>query len=497
MALAPLAEPGATAWLLAAFAILAGTAVVLGRATERFGVSVVLVFLAVGMLAGSEGVGGLYFDNAALAFRIGTIALVLILFNGGLNTSANALRRYAGPAAALATGGVVGTAALTSVAARALGFDWPHAMLLGAIVSSTDAAAVFAALRGSGIQLKRRLGVTLEAESGVNDPVAVLLTTVLTAYLLHPDAVLGWPLAGEIVGEFVVGTVAGLAVGFGGRWLLRRVRLPASGLYPVLTLCLACLAFGAATLTHGSGFLAVYVAAVVLGNGVMPYRASVLRVHDALAWLGQVGMFLILGLLVFPARLIPVAPIGFALALFLAFVARPVVVAACLAPFGFPWREIVYVGWVGLRGAVPIVLSLIPLLAGAPEAQRMFDVVFFVVVVNALIPGGTVAWVTRRLGLEADAPPPPRAGLDIDAREPMDGDLLSFYINDALAVAGRHIADLPLPAASAVTLIVRGRTLVAPKGVTMLQTGDHVYVLTHPADRAFIELLFGRPESEA
>jgi cell volume regulation protein A len=447
----------------------------------------VLVFLLVGVLAGSEGIERLAFEDYGLSFRIGTIALVLILFDGGLNTSAAALKRYAAPAGILATVGVIGTAALTGVAAHLLGFSWRSAMLLGAIVSSTDAAAVFAVLRGSGIQLKRRVGITLEAESGVNDPVAVFLTTTL----IEPHPAIGL----EILAQFGVGLLVGIAAGYGGRALLRKIQLPASGLYPVLTLSLACLAFGAATLAHGSGFLAVYVAALVLGNGGLPYRAGVLRVHDALGWLSQVVMFLVLGLLVFPSRLLDVLPIGLALGLILAFVARPVVVAVCLAPFRYPAREIAYVGWVGLRGAVPIVLAIIPLLAGVPEAQRLFNIVFVIVVVNAIVPGGTVAWVTRRLGMEADTPPPPRAGLDIDSREPMDGELLSFYVDETLAVAGCRIADLPIPSESAVTVIVRGRTLVAPKGPTVLEAGDHVYVLTRPGDLEIVELLFGRPET--
>lgn len=459
---------------------------VLGRATERFGVPVVLVFLLVGIMAGSEGIGHLAFENYPLSFRIGTIALVLILFDGGLNTSAAALKRYAAPAGVLATGGVVGTAALTGVAAHLLGFAWRDAFLLGAIVSSTDAAAVFAVLRGSGIHLKRRVGITLETESGVNDPVAVFLTTVLIEP--HPS------IAVELIAQFGIGLASGIVIGYGGRWVLRRIALPASGLYPVLTLSLASLAFGAATLAHGSGFLAVYVAALILGNGVIPYRAGVLRVHDALGWLSQVGMFVLLGLLVFPSRLVSVMPIGIGLGLVLAFVARPVVVAVCLAPFRFPIREIAYVGWVGLRGAVPIVLAIIPLLAGFPGAPRIFNIVFVIVVVNALVPGGTVAWVTRWLGVEAQEPPPARAGLEIESREPMDGELLSFYIDDALGIAGCRIAELPIPGESAVTLIVRGHTLVAPKGPTMLEVGDHVYVLTRSADLGIVELLFGRPE---
>ncbi len=487
-------EPAATAWILVIAAVLAGVAVLLARASERVGVPIVLVFLLVGMLAGSERLGGLRFHDYRLSFRVGTVALVLILFEGGLNTSAAALRRYAGPALTLATFGVVGTGAITAAAARALGFDWPHAVLLGAIVSSTDAAAIFAVLRSSGIQLRRRVGATLEAESGLNDPVAIVLTTLLAASLVHPGTLAAGRVAGAFAMQLGVGAAAGALLGFGGRWLLKRVLLPAGGLYPVLTLSLAAFAFGAATLVEGSGFLAVYVAGVVLGNGPIPYRTSVLRVHDALGWLGQVAMFLVLGLLAVPARLMAVAPVGIALALVLACVSRPAVVAACLAPFGYPRREIAYIGWVGLRGAVPIVLALIPLLAGAPGAARLFDVVFFIVVANAFLPGGTVRWVTRRLDLEANEPPPAPAALAIESREPLEGELLSFYVDEALGLAGQQIADLPIPDGTSVTVIVRGRTLIAPKGPTVLEVGDHVYVLTRAPDRPIVELLFGRPE---
>jgi len=249
-------------------------------------------------------------------------------------------------------------------------------------------------------------------------------------------------------------------------------------------------------LIHGSGFLAVYVAALVLGNGVLPYRAGLLRVHDALAWLSQIAMFLMLGLLVFPSRLVDVGWAGLALALFLAVVARPLVVALCVTPFGFTARDTAYVGWVGLRGAVPIILATFPVLAGAPGAQRIFDVVFFIVVVNALVPGATVPWVTRRLGLEPREPPRPPAVIEIESRLPLTGELLSFYVDAALAVTGVPLAELPFPEGSAATLIVRGRELIAPKGQTALQAGDHVYVFARPEDLPFIQLMFGRPEGE-
>ncbi len=315
----------------------------------------------------------------------------------------------------------------------------------------------------------------------------------LTEYLLHPQAISPWFVVREVIPEFALGAAIGIGAGLGGGWLINRLRLPASGLYPVLTLSVACLAFGGAALLHGSGFLAVYVAGLALAAGRVPYRTSVLRFHDALAWLAQVAMFLLLGLLAFPSRLVAVAPVGLALALVLAFVARPAIVALCLAPFRYPARETAYIGWVGLRGAVPIVLALIPLLAGVSDAHYLFDVVFFVVVVNAIIPGGTVAWATRRLGLEADEPPRPPAALQIDSREMLDGDLLSFYVDEALAIAGRPIAELPIPDGAAVIMVLRGEALIAPKGPTILEPGDHAYVLTSPADRPIIELLFGRP----
>jgi potassium/hydrogen antiporter len=489
-------EPEATALLLATCGILLGVSVAFSRASSRTGVPIALLFILIGMLAGSEGLGRIAFDDYRFAFRVGTIALALILFDGGLNTPLSAVRRTAAPAGVLASLGVAGTAILVAAVAHQVGLGWREALLLGAVVSSTDAAAVFAVLRGSGLQLKRRVGVTLEVESGINDPVAVILTTVLTQNLMEPGAAGGLRIPAEIVFQLVMGALVGSAVGYGGRHLLGRLALPSGGLYPVMTLSLALLAFGAATLLRGSGFLAVYLAGLLLGNGPLPYRPGLLRVHDALAWLSQVGMFLILGLLVYPSRLLDVAWIGLSIALVLAVAIRPFVVAVCLAPFQYARPEVLYIGWVGLRGAVPIVLATYPVLAGAPEAGRLFDLVFFIVVVNALVPGATVAWVTRRLGLQSNEPPAPHAVLAIESRQPLRGELMSFYIDEALVVNGISLEDLPLPDASAVTLIVRGDRLLPPTGSLTLQPGDHVHVITQPEDRAIVQLMFGRPEEE-
>lgn len=486
-------EPIPTALLLSGFGALMIISVLFARASERFWVPVSLIFLLIGMAAGSEGLGRLAFENYAMTFRVGTVALALILFDGGLNTSLAAVRASARPAGALATIGVVGTAGLVAVAAHALGFSWLEGLLLGAIVSPTDAAAVFAVLRGSGISLKRRLGVTLELESGLNDPVAVILTVAVTGALVehHP---LGWGLAVQAIVELVLGAIVGVLAGVAGRVILRRARLPAAGLYPVLTVALACLAFGVATLVGGSGFLAVYLTGVVVADGSIPHRTGVLRVHDALGWFSQVFMFVLLGLLAFPSRLVAVAPIGLALALFLAVVARPAIVMLCLLPFRFPVREALYVSWVGLRGAVPVILATFPVMAGADGSLRIFDIVFFVVVTSLIIPGATVAWVTRRLSLESSEPPRPQAVLELTASQPLGAEILSFYIEPEAAVAGARIADLPFPEGAAAALIARGGEILAPRGDTVLHPGDHVFVFCRRADRPFLQLVFGRLE---
>lgn len=489
-----LAESGAIAALLATAGLLLAVSVLFGKASERAGLPIALVFLGVGMLAGSEGLGGIPFDDYHLAYNLGTVALTLILFDGGLNTPLKHVRRYAAPAGMLATAGVVGTAALVALMTRALGFPWAFALLLGAVVSSTDAAAVFSVLRGTGLNLSKRVSVTLEAESGINDPVAVILTTVLTTNLIRPVEQLGAQIALHVVLEIAIGLVMGTALGLGARFVLSRLRSTASGLYPIVTTALAFTSYGATALVGGSGFLGVYVAALVLGNGQIPFRTGVLRVHDAIAWLSQITMFLVLGLLVFPSRLLDVAVPGLAIALFLAIIARPAMVALCLAPFRYRATEIAYIGWVGLRGAVPIILSTIPVLAGAPGAQRLFDLVFFIVVVNALVPGATVARVTRRFGLDEGEAPPPPALLHIESMQPLGGELMSFYIDEMLAVAGASLADLPFPEGAAVTLILRDDKLLPPKGSTVIMPGDHVYVFAKSEDRAVIRLMFGQPE---
>jgi cell volume regulation protein A len=334
----------------------------------------------------------------------------------------------------------------------------------------------------------------LELESGLNDPMAVILTTALTANLLRPGTVTMATIVRQVIIELTIGTALGWTFGKVASWRISRLRLPAPGLYPAFTLGVACLAYGLPTLIHGSGFLSVYVTGVMLGNGELPYGTGVRRVHDALGWLSQVVMFLLLGMLVFPSRMLPVIGIGLAVGLVLVFVARPVAIALCLAPFRYPLHEVSYVGWVGLRGAVPIVLATIPVMSGAPGSQVLFDVVFFIIVVGSLLPGATVPWVTRKLRLESSVGSVPKTIVAMEGPKE-EKQLRSFFIEAELAVAGATVGELPLPAGAAITMIDHAGSMSAATESSVLRAGDYVYVLYAREDAAEIELLFGPPAS--
>jgi cell volume regulation protein A len=473
---------------MAVIGALVGLAATLSRVVGGKGIPVMLLFLLVGMLAGSEGIGGIAFENYAATFQLGTVALVFILFDGGLNTSLRVVRAAFWPSATLATVGVALTAAGVALAGRALGLGWLEAALLGAVISSTDAAAVFSVLRGSGVKLQQRVAATLEVESGLNDPMAVMLTIGFTEALLAGERVSA-TLVLEIALQLVLGGVLGVVVGRLGRWGLRRP-LFTGGLYPVLTLSVACLAFGLTTLLGGSGFLAVYVAGLVLGNGRLPYRTGIVRAHDFLAWFSQVVMFLVFGLLAFPSRLLDAFVPGLVVAVVLALVARPLAAILCLTPFGFRANEIAYVGWVGLRGAVPIVLAIVPMMAGIDGAQVIFDIVFFVVVVSALLQGGSVPWATRKLGLETSGPPPPPASVEIASVSSMNEEILTFHVDLDSPVRGRTFSELAFPEGASAVLVARGQQLVAPRGNTKIEEGDFVSVFCRPEDRRTVESMF-------
>ena len=486
-------EPLHTGYLLAVLGVLLLVSVGSSRASRVLGIPVVLLFLLLGILAGSEGLGRIAFEDYHLTFRIGTVALALILFDGGLNTPLALARRVLWPSVTLATVGVAVTAGLLAIGARLLGFSWGHALLLGAIVSSTDAAAVFSVIRGGRVALRRRVATTLEAESGLNDPMAVILTIAITSSLVggHPPS---FRLLLEVVVQLAIGGALGFAIGHLTRLLMTVVRPAAGGLYPVLTLGAAFVAFGLPTMAGGSGFLAVYVAGVIIGNATIPYRGGILRVHDALAWLCQILMFLAMGLLVFPTRVAEVAVVGVIVAALLVFVARPIAVLLCLAPFRYPRAEMLYVAWGGLRGAVPIVLATYPVLAGVTGSERIFDIVFFVVALSVLLQGSTARWVMQKLNLHVLAPPAPPAVLEVTSARPLRGEVISFHVNDEAIVAGVSIADVPFPPGAGACLVVRGDELLTPRDATELQPGDHVYVFSKREDRPEIGLLFGRRE---
>ena len=486
----PTAEPLSTGWLLLTIGLLVGAGALSSRLSRRWGVPFYLVFLGIGVLAGVNGPGGIVFDDFGVSFRLGTLALVLILFDGGLNTSIASVRRVAAPAGVLATLGVAMVAALTAVAARAFGLPWSQAVLVGAIISSTDAAAVFAQLRGARLQLRNRVASTIEVESGANDPMAVLLTFGVTAWLAgeRPSAA-GFLL--DLVAQLVIGGLVGFAIGHGAAWVLRRFRSTSAGLYPVLTVATALLAFGLPTVVNGSGLLSVYVAGIMLGSERLPFRPSLLRFHDATAWLSQVGMFLLLGLLVTPADSVPALGWGIGVALAATCLVRPLVVAICLSPFRYKLREVLFIGWAGLRGAVPIVLAIFPVLAGIEGGREVFHGVFFIVIVGAVLPGATLGRAARAARLEEAPPPVPKAMLEMVSNEPLDGEIVSFYISPALAVAGVRIRDIPFPEAAAALLVVRGPRLIPPRGSTELLPGDHVYLFARESDRPLLELLFG------
>lgn len=487
-------EPEATAVFLLVLGLLTTMSVLLSRHIDRLGVPVVLLFLVLGMLGGSEGFGQIAFMDYQFAVRVGTIYLVLILFDGGMNARWPAVRRVALASGVLATVGVILTAGLVAAFGWALGLIWTEALLLGAVVSSTDAAAVLAVLRGGGIHLQPRVGHTLEVESCVNDPMAMILTLIMIHVAMSPDT-LEWSLVWEVPWQLAVGAVAGVGLGYAGLRMLRRTRPPTVGLYPALTLGIAFLSFGVATLLGGSGLLSVYATALVLGNSSLPYHSGLARVHESLAWLSQIALFLMLGLLVVPSGLLPVAGVGLAIALFLAFVARPLAVVLCLLPFRFPAREITYVGWIGLRGAVPIILGALPVLAQVPQAEHVFNIVFFIVVVSTILPGATIRTVTRWLRLGIAHSPSPDAVLEINSAHPLNAEIASFLIEPAAAVCGVSLSQIHLPPDAAVTLIVRGNELVAARGHAVLLPGDHVYVFFPPSDRRHVELLFGRSET--
>lgn len=476
--------------------LVGGILLLLGIVSSKFsaraGVPVLVLFLGVGMLAGSEGIGGIHFEDYRLAHGVGTAALALILFDGGLRTPLTSIRLAWKPSLALATGGVLVTALLTGLAAtHVLGVSLLEGILLGGIVGSTDAAAVFAVLRSSGLRLRERLSATLEIESGSNDPMAVFLTVGMLQVLLDRME-LGPDLLWLFITQMTVGTIAGLAVGHAGVWVTNRINLGAAGLYPILVSAFGLLAYGVAASVGGSGFLSVYLAGIVIGSRRLVFQRGVLLFHDAGAWFGQIVMFVVLGLLSFPSRLLEVAPQGLLIAMVLLLVARPAAVFLTLLPFRFDLRETVFLSWVGLKGAVPITLATFPLLLGLPLGPLLFDVVFFVVLVSAVTQGITLPVFARRLGLELPAEPEAPVTLEITSLRHVDGDIVEYMVGPESRAAGHRIRELALPEGVVIALITRDQQVIPPQGRTQVLPNDHVFVVLRPETRPLVDRIFSR-----
>ncbi|MEA2488583.1 MAG: potassium/hydrogen antiporter [Acidobacteriota bacterium] len=480
--------------LIVGIALLLLVSIIASKASARIGVPALILFLTVGMLAGSDGVGGIAFDNARIAQWLGVVALSFILFSGGLETNWTFVRRSVWRAASLATVGVaITTGIIAWFAAVVLGFTPAEGFLLGAIVSSTDAAAVFSVLRGRGVRLDEDVVSTLELESGSNDPMAVFLTTAGVQMLMSADLPIS-EFALHFVREMTFGAVAGLAAGFAAVALLNALRLEADGLYPVLTVAVVLFTYGATVLIGGNGFLAVYLAGIVMGNRNFIQRRSLTRFHDGLAWLMQIAMFLTLGLLVFPSQLPPLAGVSLALAAVLTFIARPIAVFVALAASHLNVREKTVIAWTGLRGAVPIILATFPLLAGVPKSGLIFNIVFFVVVASVAVQGTTMPLVARWLRLDAATIPDPSPS-DVTLPTRAESSLVTLEVSPLSAAAGHRLVELrDWPREALILVLYRGNEFFVPNGATMLTPGDRLIVLT---SRTTLDAIRGITEGAA
>jgi len=453
----------------------------------RIRVPGLLLFLGLGMLAGSEGIGGIEFNDTELARTLGTIALVLILFEGGLTAGWSEIRPVLGTAASLATVGTAITAVAAGLAAHWI-FELSvlEGMLIGAAVAATDSAAIFAVLRRS--TLDKRLARSLEGESGMNDPVALLLVIGFIDWIQQPGYGFA-DMAGQLLLKLAIGAAIGLAIGRLSVTALNRVRLPTDGIYPVATIAIAALSFGLAEVAHGSGFLATYLTALALGGGSIPARRTVTAFHEGVGWVAQIGLFVMLGLLVFPSNLDDVALEGLALSAVLILVARPLAAFAATLFSRLGLRERAMLGWAGLRGATPIWLATFPVVAGVGAGQELFSIVFFVVVTSTLVQGASFEPFANRLGLTTDEPALPRRLLESGRIRRMGGDVVAYRLPHGAAAAGHLVRELGLPREALVNVIVRDGRAIPPRGSTELREGDELHILVSGGLRDQVEEL--------
>ncbi len=447
------------------------------KSLGRFGIPALLLFLAVGMLAGSEGIGGIEFDNPKVAQWLGTVALAFILFSGGLDTKKEAIKPIVRQGISLSLFGVLCTALLLGFFVSLLpGFTLLEGLLVGSIVSSTDAAAVFSILRTRRLGLKNNMQPMLELESGSNDPMAYFLTVLFTFLMLNPESGYGEPML-MFFRQMVVGLVAGVVMGYFMPIFTNRIKLPNEGLYPVFTLSLVVITYAATAQLGGNGFLAVYIAGIIMGNQNFIHKKSLFRFFDGISWLMQILIFLTLGLLVFPSQIIPVMDIGLFIALFLIFIARPVGVFLSLAFFKQTIPEKLFISWVGLRGAAPIVFATIPLIAGIDKAPIIFDVVFFVVLVSVTLQGTTIPVVSRWLGLAKPVINRPKQPAELELSEETKTELIELMLPPESPADNQPIVSLNFPKSCLIVLINRNGKYLTPRGSTILQAQDKLMIM--------------------
>lgn len=457
---------------------------------DRVRVPGLVLFLGLGMLVGSDGIGGVDFDDVELTRTLGTIGLVLILFEGGLTAGWREIRPVLGTALSLGILGTLVTALIGGLAAAWLfHLGTLEALIVGSAIAATDSAAIFAVLRGS--RLKRRLARALEGESGMNDPIAVLLVTGFISWIQQPGYGL-LDMLGGFAGDLGIGAVVGVVIGYGARWAFIKLDYPTPGLYPVASMAAAACSFGIADVAHGSGFLAVYLTGLGLGTGIVPARTTVTAFHQGLGWVAQISLFFLLGLLVLPSQLGDVALQGMALALVMIFIARPVatLVATALGSFTLPERAML--SWAGLRGAVPIWLATLPVIAGVEGSDVLFNIVFFVVVSSTVIQGFTFEPLADRLGLTTNEPALPQPLLETGMIQELGGDVLAYRVDAGDAAAGRMIKSLGLPREALVNLIVRDGEALLPRGSTVVEPGDDLHLLVRRETRRAIGALTRR-----
>ncbi|HEX3000552.1 MAG TPA: potassium/proton antiporter [Armatimonadota bacterium] len=481
-------------YILIGASILLLLSIFASKASSWLGIPSFLLFLIIGMLAGSDGPGGIHFDDPQITQSLGVVALSYILFAGGLSTNWASVRPVIWKGLSLSTVGVSLTALLVGwFAVLVLHFTFIEGLLLGAIVSSTDAAAVFAVLRSQNVRQSERLQSLLEVESGSNDAMAVFLTVAFIRILSVPGASI-LNLIPLFVQQMVAGAILGYLLGRAMVFVINRIQLECDGLYPVLSLALVAFTYAITALLGGNGYLAVYIAGLVLGSSNFVHKSSLTHFHDGVAWLMQIVMFLTLGLLVFPSRLVSIAGIGLATALFLAFIARPISVFASLSLAKMPLREKTMVAWVGLRGAVPIILATYPLLAGLPRADMMFNVVFFVVLISILLQGPSLPRVGKwlRVGEPKCTPAPRTASLSCSGAN-LSTSLTEVPVPLDSAAAGRAIVELGLPGGALIVLLRRGDEMIVPGGTTVLASGDTLLIAGETAVLERIRALIEKP----